>query len=174
MSRTTITRSQAGSAMRFERYLAHPIEKVWAALTESGRLAEWFAPGIIDLVPGGRVSIVFSDTDAIESTVTEIDPPYLLEYRWIEAPGTTTAINGDSGPVRWELSEEDGGTRLILTHTHPGSDEDVIEDRSGWETHLSMLVDALAGRPRTFDWDQHNALVAKYRAEAGIAQKATA
>jgi len=164
----TVERDSGQSTMRFERNLAHPIKKVWAALTETDRLAEWLAPGEIELVPGGRVSIVFTNTDAveegekvaIESTVTEIDPPRVLEFRWLDA-------SGDSGPVRWELSEIDGGTgtRLLLTHAYPGSDEGVIENRAGWETHLSMLVDALAGRPRTFDWDHHNALVARYRAE---------
>lgn len=172
----TVERDSRGSTMRFERRLAHPIERVWAALTESDRLAEWFAPGVVELVPGGRVSIVFTGTDAvddgsedvIESIVTAVDPPRLLEFRWLDA-------GGDSGPVRWELFETDGeaGTKLILTHTHPGSDEDVIEYRAGWTVHLSMLADALAGRPRRFDWDQHNALVATYRAEACVMEEST-
>lgn len=172
----TVVKNGEANEIRFERTYAQPIERVWAALTEPDRLAEWLAPGEIELVPGGRVSIVFTNTDAIkdgeevaiESTVTEVDPPRVLEFRWLDA-------GGDSGPVRWELSEIDGGTgtRLHLTHTYPGSDEGAIEYRAGWESHLSLLVDALAGRPRPFDWDLNNALLAKYRAEAGAPGETT-
>lgn len=172
----TVARTGEATEIRFERHFARPIERVWAALTENERLAEWFAPGVIELVPGGRVSIVFTGTDAvddgngdaIESSVTAVDPPRLLEFRWLDA-------GGDSGPVRWELFETDGGagTKLILTHTHPGSDEDVIEYWAGWAVHLSMLADALAGWPRPFDWDQHNTLVATYRVEARVMEEST-
>src|SRR4051794_17744470 len=41
--------------MRYERRLAHPVERVWAALTQPSELRGWLADADIDLVAGGRV-----------------------------------------------------------------------------------------------------------------------
>jgi hypothetical protein len=43
--------------LRFERRLRHPIERVWAALTEPGELVGWLAEAEIELVEGGRVHL---------------------------------------------------------------------------------------------------------------------
>lgn len=47
--------------LRFERRLKHPVEKVWAALTDPERRAEWLAPGTIELRPGGRAELTFDN-----------------------------------------------------------------------------------------------------------------
>jgi uncharacterized protein YndB with AHSA1/START domain len=39
----TVQQVDGRYVLRFERRLNHPVEKVWAALTESDRLAEWLA-----------------------------------------------------------------------------------------------------------------------------------
>jgi len=53
--------SDAGrNVVRLERYLAHPPEKVWRALTEPAHLAQWFPAEVrLDLRPGGRVTFTF-------------------------------------------------------------------------------------------------------------------
>ncbi|MEA2587510.1 MAG: hypothetical protein QOH66_437, partial [Actinomycetota bacterium] len=40
--------------LRFERHLAHPVEKVWRALTEPEQLRSWFPHRIVGdlLTPG--------------------------------------------------------------------------------------------------------------------------
>ena len=42
--------------IRFERRLAHPIEKVWAALTERGELIKWWGDATLELVEGATSS----------------------------------------------------------------------------------------------------------------------
>jgi Activator of Hsp90 ATPase homolog 1-like protein len=49
--------------LRFERRLAHPVERVWRALTEPGELPQWFPSGA-------------------ELEVTERVPPRLLAGTW--------------------------------------------------------------------------------------------
>jgi hypothetical protein len=73
----------------------------------------------------------------MDATITELDPPRLIEYE-----------GEPHGRVRWELSGADGGCLLRLTVTVP--DEVVTEAVSGWHIHLDHLEDALDGRP--VDW----------------------
>lgn len=44
----TVREIAGGVELRFERRLAHPIEKVWAAPTEPRRLSEWLAESEIE------------------------------------------------------------------------------------------------------------------------------
>ena len=126
--------------LRFVRFYSYPISWVWAALTESDRLVEWLAPGEIELRPGGRALLRFTNGGTvIDSTVIAVDPPRLLEYGW-------TAETGDFGSVRWELSPVDGGTRLVLTHTVPESASAFGPSAlAGWQTHLDQLTVVLDG-----------------------------
>ena len=51
----TVHEHAEGYQLRFERQLCHPVEKVWAALTDPAQLAQWLAPGEMELTLGGRV-----------------------------------------------------------------------------------------------------------------------
>lgn len=132
--------------IRFERHLNHPIDKVWAALTEPDQFHQWLAaPGEIDLRVGGRVHLTLSGM-VVDSTITALDPPRLLEFGWHDRshPG---------GPVRWELSSEHGGTRLVFTETFPkamveGADqaEWAPPALAGWHLMLDRLHATLDGQ----------------------------
>jgi uncharacterized protein YndB with AHSA1/START domain len=50
-------------ALRFERRLDHPIERVWRAVTDPDELRHWFPPGE-------------------DLQITESEPPYLLVGSW--------------------------------------------------------------------------------------------
>lgn len=150
-----------GVEIRFERDLAHPIDKVWAALTDPQRLKEWLAEAEIDLRVGGRVHL---KGDEIESTVTELDPPKLIQYGWKSA-------EWDGGQIRWELEPTSNGTRLVFTHVFtpmtaaqaekfrqenelpPGWDP-LPSNLAGWHTILDKLARALDGSAQTpaLDW----------------------
>ena len=121
-------------AVRLERHLAHPVETVWAAVTEPSQLAQWFPTTVeLELVVGGAVR--FGDPQADPGgTVLELDPPRLLAFSW----------EGDE--LRFELEPEGGGTRLVLLHT--------FDDRAGgasfgagWQQCLAALEPALDGGP---------------------------
>jgi uncharacterized protein YndB with AHSA1/START domain len=146
--------------LRFERRLAHPIERVWAALTEPDELAGWLAEAELDLVEGGSIELRWqneiSDEDAarygvdlpddrselpvMHGTVTRLDPPRLIEY--------DTDLHG---LLRWELREDGPGCVLSFTSTLPRlEDHLVVQTLAGWHFHLDVLEDALAGHPA--DW----------------------
>ncbi len=56
------------SNIRFDRRLAHPIDRVWMAITDGNRVAAWLEyPTKIDLRIGGNVFVDFSPEDPIRS-----------------------------------------------------------------------------------------------------------
>jgi uncharacterized protein YndB with AHSA1/START domain len=131
--------------MRWERRLAHPPERVWAALTEPGELRRWLAEADVELVRGGAVQLRWLNSDddgnraVMNGTITALDPPRLLE------------IDSDiHGVLRWELAPEGDATRLVLTVSATPPDDAVGLVRAGWHIHLEHLADALDGRP--VDW----------------------
>ena len=138
----TVHKRADGYQLRFERQLSHPVEKVWAALTNPAQLAQWLAPGEIALTLGGRVYLAFTDGDSvIAGQVTAIAPPRLLEFTW-------TDKDDDFGFVRWELMAEAGSTRLVLTHTVPEAARAFgLPALAGWHTLLEQLVALLDGQP---------------------------
>ena len=104
----TVHKHEDGYQLRFERQLPHPVEKVWAALTNPAHRAQWLAPGEIELTLGGRVYLAFTDGDSvIDGRVTAIAPPRLLEFSW-------TDQGNDLGFVRWELMAADGRYRRMF------------------------------------------------------------
>jgi uncharacterized protein YndB with AHSA1/START domain len=139
---------------RLERLLAHDQTTVWAMLTE--RVAQWLAPGQIELVRGGRARLDFEDSGTvIDSAVTALEPPRLLEYSW---------SSGDEPerPVRWETEAVPEGTRLALTLRVP-ADEDVARACAGWEAHLQMLLAAIEGVPIKFPFERFKETREQYR-----------
>jgi uncharacterized protein YndB with AHSA1/START domain len=140
----TVETREGGRVLRFERRLEHPVERVWAALTEPAEMQGWLAEADIDLVLGGRVELRWLNTDdegnrAIATgTVTALEPPRLLEY--------DTDIHG---LMRFELQEEGDACRLTF-FTAPADPAFTTMALAGWHIHLDHLADALAGRP--VDW----------------------
>lgn len=133
------------AVIAFERRLGHPVEDVWAALTNSDELAEWLGPGTMEPREGGRVSISTGPADRPElgrtmtGRVLACDPPRLLEHEWLQ-PGIDTSV------VRYELEADAGGTVLRLTHRRsvaPGA----FGGRAGWHAYLDRLAAHLEGVP---------------------------
>lgn len=147
----TVHERADGYQLRFERHLRHPVEKVWDALTDPAQLAEWLAPGELQLTPGGRVHLAFTDgSGAITGRVTALAPPRMLEFTW-------TDHGNDLGFVRWELFAEDGGsgTRLVLTHNVPeAARPSGLPMLAGWHSLLDNLAALLDGRPKRERWQE--------------------
>jgi uncharacterized protein YndB with AHSA1/START domain len=117
---------------------------------------EWLAPGEIELRKGGAAKLNFTDSGTvIDSTVSEFEPPSLLEYSW-SSPGEPTR------PVRWETAPVTGGTRLTLTLQIP-EDEDIARSCAGWEAHLMMLLAAIEGVPIKFPFERFQATREAYK-----------
>lgn len=157
-------------AVRIERILPGPIERVWSYLTESGKRATWLAAGEMDLRPGGRIHYVFNHANLTEhdevppakyaqyagetrmsGKVIACDPPRHLVQTWEEDSGVDSEVTID-------LSEVGDKVRLVLTHRRLQSRDEVIGVAAGWHAHLDILVDRLNGRsPKPF-WTTHGDL----------------
>ena len=127
--------------IRFQRRLAHPIERVWAALTEPDQLLGWWGDAEIDLVEGGQFTLRWRNTDdqgngvTLRATITRLTPPTLLETR-----------GEPHGVLRWELRPDAAGTMLTFSSTLALPDEYRTSVLAGWHYHLDALAETLVGR----------------------------
>ena len=133
------------AVISFERHLGHPVEAVWAALTDAEQRAAWLGPGTLEAREGGQVAIRTGPGDRPErqrtmsGRVLACDPPRVLEHEWIQ-PGLDVSV------VRYELEADAGGTILRLTHRRsvaPGA----TGGRAGWHAYLDRLAAHLDGLP---------------------------
>ena len=70
--------------VRVERRYAHPIDKVWLAVTTPEHLGQWFpSPVDVELRAGGAMRFAAFDGEAAgDGTVEALDPPRLLSFAW--------------------------------------------------------------------------------------------
>jgi uncharacterized protein YndB with AHSA1/START domain len=115
-------------ALRFEQRLAHPVERVWEAVTAPAELERWF-PAAADWTP--KAGEVF-EAGGQRGEVTTVDPPRLLA--WTFGPDR----------YRFELLPDGDGCTLVFTYE--------FDDRAfaaqfaaGWETYLNRLEPHLDG-----------------------------
>lgn len=155
---TPIRRSDLGQQAVLAMGVPHGVAAVWAAITEPAGLAQWLAPGQIDLRPGGAVRIEFQLSGApIDSRITAFDPPWLLEYSW-SSPGDPER------PLCWGLEARGPVTRITLALSLADTD-DAAKACAGWAAHLEMLAAFLEGVPISFPLQQFKA----YRAHLAAA-----
>jgi uncharacterized protein YndB with AHSA1/START domain len=129
--------------LRFERVIARPVAKVWAALTDERILKKWLGDVICEGLAGGRYVIRFREhQSAMNGTIAVFEPERVLEYSWDEGPKIPRAT------VRWELTSVEGGTRLVLTQRFARGTAvaDVLPFFGGWEALLDALAEGADGR----------------------------
>jgi uncharacterized protein YndB with AHSA1/START domain len=95
--------------------LRHPIEAVWAALTEPAERRAWFGTTVLEGRVGGAIEMdpddppVRPELKRMTGRILVWDPPRVLEHTWHQT------IVGE-GVVRYELEAEGDGTLLRFTH----------------------------------------------------------
>ncbi|HXF21906.1 MAG TPA: SRPBCC family protein [Streptosporangiaceae bacterium] len=146
---------QAGPAwrLRFTRELAHPVDRVWRAVTETEHLTAWFPLRITgDWVVGG--SLTFADPGGrgpeFAGQVLAYQPPSVLEFSW--------------GPdvLRLELRRRGAGTTLTLLDTF-GELGQAARDAAGWHVCLDLLAGHLDGSGTAVTWTEvHPGYVAAF------------
>jgi uncharacterized protein YndB with AHSA1/START domain len=157
----------APGAIRFERRLPGPIERVWAWLTESEKRGKWLASGEMELFEGGMVNLHFLHMElspvpdappekykamksghSFTGRVLKVNPPYLLLFSW-----------EDQSEVMFELTAEGDKVLLVLTHRKLSIDKNTqISVASGWHTHLAILIARLEGATPPGFWTMHSRL----------------
>lgn len=124
----------------FTRHFAAPIDDVWAAVTEPGRLAGWIGTWSGDPASGRIDFFMTAEGDDVAAEPYDIemcDPPSELLI-------TSAAADGEAWRLRLELVEQDGGTTLAFGQllTDP---EVAASVGPGWEYYLDRLVAAETG-----------------------------
>ncbi len=130
------------AAVRFERLLPGPAERVWAYLTQADKLGAWYGEdGVIEPRQGGRVSLMGGH---IKGVVTQWRPHRRLAYTWNAfGPGEAESPYPESYLI-FELTPQGDQVRLVLTHL-PILDRFEQQNMMGWHTFLDMLAATLAG-----------------------------
>jgi uncharacterized protein YndB with AHSA1/START domain len=160
-------------AVRFERLLPGPIERVWAYLVEDEKRATWFCGGETESRAGGRIDLFFkhsritdeappesarkmNDEGALMSgTVTVYEPPHRLAFNWV-------GMGDPDSDVEIELTAVGDGVRLVLIHRRLATKHRMAMVSSGWHLHLGLLEDQLRGRKPGPFWSVHEPLMAEY------------
>lgn len=132
----TLSKEDDSFAVRIERQINAPIQKVWEALTSPEWLNCWLAEASVEPRLGGSIEVDFS-SDGVDSEMRGIirawNPPHELEYTWDET-------NSSESIVRFELSEDGGATKLLMTHRLLAL-PDVPNYGAGWHSHLDKLTE---------------------------------
>jgi uncharacterized protein YndB with AHSA1/START domain len=136
--------------LRFVRRFAHPVERVWKAITDPAELVGWLAEAEVDL-DSGRIVLRWLNTDdqgnraVMDSKITQLDPPTVLEYE------------GDPhGRLRWELKPDGNGTVLTFTAIGTFPPDQAALALAGWHWHLGALTERLGGAWVNWpDWPRH-------------------
>ena len=116
-------------ALRFERRLAHPVPRVWRAVTEPAELAQWFVapvpwtPTLGETFEGGGQT----------GEIVALEEPTLLRWTWGEER------------YAFELAPDGDGCRLVFTHVFDDRHGPAAQHAAGWETYLDRLDAMLAG-----------------------------
>lgn len=118
-------------ALRFERTLPHPTERVWRAASEPDELGAWFPAA----APWGPTTGETFEAFGTTGEVLEATPPHRLTWTF------ATERYG------FELTApDDGGTLLVFTHV-PGDGTPLAQTAAGWHAYLSRLGPLLDGEP---------------------------
>jgi uncharacterized protein YndB with AHSA1/START domain len=139
-----------------ERTFDAPIDLVWRMWTDGAQFASWYGPSgasilvaELDVRVGGRrrVGMEVSTPDGpmrmwFGGEHRTVDGPTLLVYsEQVTDEAGSPMAGGRPTEVRVELSEADGGTRMVMTHLGLPSDS---PGATGWEMAFDKLTAALA------------------------------
>ena len=119
-------------------------EKVWAFLTESEKLAQWFHATRADLAVGADYALIGDDgKDLCWGKVLAATPHTKLVYSF-----THNHMAGHETTVTWELEAVLGGTQLLVTHegldTSAAPLEMLCGHDKGWDDHFAKLREKVA------------------------------
>ncbi len=120
-------------------------ETVFPYFTDPARYTSWMgARAELDPRPGGVYRVTMRDGVQASGEFVEIDPPRRLVFTWgwnhdhTVAPGSTH--------VEVTLTEQDGGTLVVLRHSGLPDIEQRSHHQGGWELYLRRLSLSTTGR----------------------------
>jgi uncharacterized protein YndB with AHSA1/START domain len=116
-------------ALRLERRLPYPMERVWRAVTEPAELERWFVAEVPWTPELGEVF----EAGGESGRITALDPPRRLAWTW--------------GVERYsfELTPDGDGCVLAFTHVFNPDLGPGWQHAAGWDTYFDRLDAHLAG-----------------------------
>lgn len=150
-------------AVRLERHLVGPADRVWSHLVDPEQRATWLAGGAVEPRVGGRVTLAFRHAEITDDpppddsraahehghlahgVVIDWQPPRRLVHTWEDG-------DFEVSEVAFEVSDEVDGVGLAVTHRGLDTRSTVVGVAAGWDAHLGMLAARLAGEPRPAFW----------------------
>jgi uncharacterized protein YndB with AHSA1/START domain len=138
----------------FERRIPHPIDAVWAALTEPGQLLKWWGRAEVELEAGGAFTLRWlnegddGEGSVLEARIAELEAPRVLDLAgtWAAERADGERFDQSATRLRFELEPDGGATVLRFANTL-----DFGEERfrtmvpAGWHFHLDALATSLDG-----------------------------
>lgn len=134
MEHTTLNRR----AVEKDVFIHASPERVFQALTEKAELERWFVQtAAIDARPGGSIRFEWAPGVFELGKILVLEPPSHFSFTW-------EALSPSPTTITFELTAENGGTRLRLLHTGIGAGEDwdnyYTNINGGWNIHLAHLT----------------------------------
>jgi len=144
--------TEAG-AIRFERLLPGPIERVWDYITVPEKRRLWLADGPMDLRPGGELELTWRNSElarpdevtperyaqyegaSMRGRIIRVEPPRILVHTWDQ-----------DAELIYELSERGDKVLLTLTNRKLPNRAEMVGVGGGWHSHLAVLEARLEGR----------------------------
>ena len=139
------------ATLTFSRWVGHPPEDVWSAITDPKQLQSWYMTrAVMTEGEGGSIDYV-SGPSHFHATgrILRWDPPHLFEHEWKVQPRPELP-SGEESLVRWELAPEKDGTRITLIHQRLTS-ATATGFAPGIHAFLDRLAAQLSGEPVP-DW----------------------
>jgi uncharacterized protein YndB with AHSA1/START domain len=135
-------------ALRLERLIAAPPERVFALWTEPDLLVKWWGPEgfdipahALDVRKGGTWRTTMRSPEGKHHTVSGvyriIDPPKRLVFTW--GWDDEQGRRGHETEVTVTFHAAPGGTRLVLQQQAFESKESRDQHRHGWESSFDCL-----------------------------------
>lgn len=155
-----------GWQLRFVRWVPHPPDKVWRALTEPEHLVAWFPTTIDGERASGaklRFEFPYDAAPALDGEMLVYDPPNTMELRW-----------GDDEILRFDLEADADGTATVLTLVNTFAElGKAARDAAGWHGCLDILGYEVSGEPLPWPADERWAVLNPRYVEAFPAEAST-
>ena len=142
-----------GHLIRRTIQLDVPRDRVWAALTETEQLVQWFGEGfeVTAFEVGGTGRVIYEDFGDFPFEITEIAPQETLAFRWSGIPADE--LDEYSTRVTFTLAGDDSSSELTVVEsgfeTIPGGTryrrDRLEQNREGWDVELDELAILLEG-----------------------------
>jgi uncharacterized protein YndB with AHSA1/START domain len=162
---TQLAQILSRDSLRIERVIAAAPQRIWDHIVDPEKRARWFCAGDTLSDVGQDFELRFNHTRITDDKPPEkyksmdgtqpdfvskgqvlaFEPPRLLKFAWEESEGKPSE-------VVFELAPEGNAARLVITHSKLPNRKELIGVGAGWNAHLGVLEDDLAGKPHRPFW----------------------